>query len=66
MDQIVDSKSEVVLTTLYFLRNLQLGPNKLMLHYAGLDRLGWDKHSSLLGHTKVTILSSTFQNATKR
>jgi len=39
------------LTPFYFLRNLRIDPiaNKLMLHYARLEGLASQKHSSLLG-----------------
>jgi hypothetical protein len=36
-----------VFTTLCFLRNLQIGPNKLVLHYSVLTILVRHKHSSL-------------------
>jgi hypothetical protein len=39
----------VVFTPLHLLHNLMNGPNKLVLHYTGLERLARDKQSSLLG-----------------
>jgi len=41
-------KTNTLLTTLHFPRNLLIGPNKLVLHYTRLQRLTRDKPSSLL------------------
>jgi hypothetical protein len=38
----------VILTTLHFLYNLQIGPKARVLHYTKLEILARDKHSSLL------------------
>ncbi len=45
---IVNTAQGAVFTKLHFLFKLKNEPNKLELHYTGLERLATDKQSSLL------------------